>query len=249
MIGLIGAAVVVAAGAGYYLWQQRNPAPVPAPPPPAAGPRIDNPLPAAPTTAPLPALADSDGPFGVELASAFHAPQLPELFYPTGLVHRFVATVDNLPREQVAADVRVLRPPGGALAVSGQEPSLSIAPENSARYARYLALLASLDVGQAVAVYRKFYPLAQQAYEDLGYPGHYFNDRVVVVIDHLLATPEVDDPIPLIHPNVMYKFADPRIEARSAGQKALIRIGRSNAAQVKAKLREIRAQIATRPPA
>jgi hypothetical protein len=249
MISLIGIALLAAAGGGYYLWQDRGPAPAPAAPPAAAvGPQIDNPLPPAPSTL-LPALADSDAPLGAELASVFHAPQLPELFYPTGLVHRFVATIDNLPREQVAADVRMLRPPVGALAVNGQEPSLSIAPENSARYARYLGLLATLDVAQAVAVYRKFYPLAQQAYEDLGYPGHYFNDRVVVVIDHLLATPQVDDPIPLIHPNVMYKFADPRIEARSAGQKALIRIGRDNAAQVKAKLREIRAQIATGPSA
>jgi len=249
MIGLVGAAVLAAAGGGYYLWQNHRPAPVPvAAPAGAQGPRIDNPLPATPGAS-LPALADSDAPLAAELASVFRAPALPELFYPTGLIHRFVATVDNLPREQVAADVRMLRPPGGTLAVSGQEPSLAIAPDNSARYSRYLALLASLDVTQAVAVYRKFYPLAQQAYEDLGYPGHYFNDRVVVVIDHLLATPDVDDPIPLVHPNVMYKFADPRIEARSAGQKALIRIGRANAAQVKAKLREIRAQIATSPQA
>jgi hypothetical protein len=248
-IAVVGVALLAAGGAGYYLWQGRSPAPVPAAPPAtASGPRIDNPLPPAPAT-PLPALADSDAPLSAELATLFHAPALPDVFYPTHLVHRFVATVDNLPREQVAAEARLLRPPGGVLAVSGQEPSLALAPENSARYARYLELLGAMDVGQAVAFYRRFYPLAQQAYEELGYPGQYFNDRVVEVIDHLLAAPEVADPIPLIHPSVMYKFADPRLENRSAGQKALIRIGHDNAAQVKAKLREIRGQIATRPPA
>lgn len=243
--GLIVAAAL-AAGGGYYYWQQRSPAPEPAPV--ATGPRIDNPLaPSAP--APLPTLADSDDPFGVELATLFHSAALPELFYPTRLARRFVATVDNLPREQVAATVRLMRPPEDALAVRGEEPSLSLAPENSARYAKYLELLAAVDSHQAVGVYRKFYPLLQQAYDELGYPGHYFNDRVVEVIDHLLATPEVADPVPLIHPSVMFKFADPRIEKLSAGQKALIRIGRDNAAAVKAKLREIRAQIATQPPA
>ena len=243
--GLIVAAALLAGG-GYYYWQQRADAPAPAPV--AAGPHIDNPL--APTApVPLPTLADSDDPFGADVATLFHSATLPELFYPTHLARRVVATVDNLPREQVAATVRLMRPPEGALAVRGEEPSLSLAPENSARYAKYLELLAGVDSHQAVAVYRKFYPLLQQAYDELGYPGHYFNDRVVEVIDHLLASPEVADPVPLIHPSVMYKFADPRIETRSAGQKAMIRIGRDNAAAVKTKLREIRALIATQPPA
>jgi len=243
--GLVVAAVL-AAGTGYYFWQQSARAPAAAPV--ATGPHIDNPLAPAAAT-PLPALADSDEAFGSELATLFHAPALPDLFYPTRLARRFVATVDNLPREQVAATVRVMRPPESAFVVRGEEPSLSLAPENSGRYGKYLELLATTDSHQAVALYRKFYPLLQQAYDELGYPGHYFNDRVVEVIDHLLATPDVADPVPLIHPSVMYKFADPRVESRSAGQKALIRIGRDNAAAVKAKLREIRALIATQPPA
>lgn len=244
---IVGLAVlIVAIGGGWYLWQQRTP---PAPPAPIErGPHIDNPLGPGPA-AKLPALADSDEAFGNDVAGLFHAPQLPELFYPTRIARRFVATVDNLTREQVAATVRLLRPPEDPLKVKGEEPSLSLAPDNSARYAKYLELLAAADPHEAVALYKKFYPLLQEAYDELGYPGHYFNDRVVEVIDHLLATPEVADPVPLIHPSVMYKFADPRIESRSAGQKAMIRIGRDNAAAVKAKLREIRALIATQPPA
>ena len=246
IVGVVGAAVLVAGAVAYRLWANREATPPP-PAPVAAGPHIENPLPPR-TGAPLPALADSDGALGTDLATLFHGPALPDLFYPTRLANRIVATVDNLPREQVAATVRLLRPPGGAIKVRGEEPSLSLAPDNSARYAPYLQLLVNADATETVALYRKFYPLLQQAYEELGYPGHYFNDRVVEVIDHLLATPDVADPVPLIHPSVMYKFADPRVEARSAGQKAMIRIGHDNAAQVKAKLREIRALIASRPP-
>ncbi len=246
LIAVIGAALLAAAG-GYYFWQDHEHAKS-APPSAAAGPHIDNPLAPAPSAA-LPALAGSDGALSTELAQLFHTQSLSDLFYPTRIANRFVATIDNLPREQVAATVRLMRPPPGAVAVRGEEPSLSLAPENSARYAQYLQVLASADTTEAVALYRRFYPLLQQAYDELGYSGHYFNDRVVEVIDHLLATPDVADPVPLIHPSVMYKFADPRIEARSAGQKAMIRIGHDNAAAVKAKLREIRAQIATRPAA
>jgi hypothetical protein len=110
-----------------------------------------------------------------------------------------------------------------------------------------MTLLANVDVGQAAGLYRRFYPLLQEAYEELGYPGQYFNDRLVAVIDHLLATPNVEEPIRLVHPSVMYKFADPKLESLSAGQKAMLRIGRENAAAVKAKLRAFRAEIVTSP--
>ena len=39
-------------------------------------------------------------------------------------------------------------------------------------------------------------------------------------------------------------FADPELETRSAGQKIMLRIGGENAAQVKAKLREVRRELA-----
>ncbi|MEJ2700374.1 MAG: DUF3014 domain-containing protein, partial [Desulfuromonadales bacterium] len=65
-------------------------------------------------------------------------------------------------------------------------------------------------------------------------------------IDHLLAAPEVQGPIRVVRPSVRYKFADPDLEALSAGQKILIRMGPDNAAKVKAKLREIRQELTAR---
>jgi hypothetical protein len=69
---------------------------------------------------------------------------------------------------------------------------------------------------------------------------------MVEVIDHLLVGPEVKGPIELLRPSVYYKFADPALEDRSVGQKALIRMGPENAAIVQAKLRDLRQRIATR---
>ena len=242
---IAAAAVVAAAGAGYYYWQTHGSPETPAqvPPPATSSTHVEHPL--APVSgAPLPPLADSDGALGAAIASLVHAATLPDLFYPNRLARRWVATIDNLPREQVAMEVRAMRPPDGPLATRGEDETLAIAPDNSVRYARYMALLAAVDVGQAAALYRRFYPLLQEAYEELGYPGQYFNDRVVAVIDHLLATPDVAEPIRLVHPSVMYRFADPKLESLSAGQKALLRIGHENAAEVKKKLRALRAEIA-----
>jgi hypothetical protein len=121
-------------------------------------------------------------------------------------------------------------------------------PQNFARYQPMVAVIGKLDMRQLAAVYIRFYPLFQQAYQDLGYPNGYFNDRLVQVIDILLATPQPTGPIALVRPNVMYVFADPALEARPAGQKLLIRMGPDNAAVIKTKLGELRAAVTAAPP-
>lgn len=104
-----------------------------------------------------------------------------------------------------------------------------------------MQLVESIDSEQLVSLYVRFYPLFQQAYEELGYPSAYFNDRLVEVIDHLLEAPDIQQPVRLVRPRVLYQFADPQLEALSAGQKVLIRVGPDNAARLKAKLGELRA--------
>ena len=105
-----------------------------------------------------------------------------------------------------------------------------------------------MPIAPLVAVYIRFYPLFQEQYEKLGYPDKYFNDRLVQVIDHLLATPEVKGPVLLTQTTVLYQFTDPELEKLSAGQKILVRMGGENAALVKTKLTEIRSALVANPP-
>ena len=106
-------------------------------------------------------------------------------------------------------------------------------------------------------MYVRLYPLLQRAYEDLGFPGAYLNDRVVAVIDNLLATPNLSGPIRVrrVGPDAgtgggagLYLYEDSALEAATAGQKILLRMGTENGSKLMAKLSEIRAQIATGPP-
>lgn len=223
----------------------------PPPPPSPAEPAIRHPLPEpqpGETPAPLPSLAESDAEAKDALAELAGAGQL-ERFYLEGIVRRIVTTVDNLPRQKVALRVLPVKPVGGQFLTGGKDAALEIAPANAARYGPYVKLAQAVDGKNAAALYRRYYPLFQQAYEELGYPGKYFNDRLVAVIDHLLAAPEVQGPIRLTQPKVLFEFADPRLEALSAGQKFLVRVGPENAAALKAKLRELRAEVTSAPPA
>ncbi|MDR2215927.1 MAG: DUF3014 domain-containing protein [Nevskiaceae bacterium] len=262
------ALAVVAVVAGGWLWWRNASAPpavvetpVEAPPAQVVEEQVQHPLsdtPAEPSDAPvpLPALEDSDAPLAAELATLVGAPSVSAWLVPDGVARRFVATVDNLTREKVTERIRAVRPVSGAFAVdrapidtaTGEE-RITLASENYARYAPAVRLLTALDVRQVGQLYRTYYPLLQQAYEDLGYPGRYFNDRLVEVIDHLQAAPSPAQPPALVQPKVMYEFADAALESRSAGQKLMIRMGPQNAATVKSWLASLRAEITRITPA
>jgi hypothetical protein len=221
-----------------------------APPPPPAEEQdvIKHPIAAAPGEAAAPPLEASDQPLFDALAGLAGKAPVEQYVIPQDLVRHFVVTIDNLPTEKVAERVRPMKAVPGKFAVSGPDDAPTLDAANYARYEPLVKTLQATDTGQLVALYQRYYPLFQQVYEGLGHPPQYFNDRVVEVIDHLLATPDVRGPIGLVQPSVQYKYADPKLEALSAGQKALIRMGSANATAIKEKLRALRAALVAQKP-
>lgn len=210
---------------------------------------------AAPLMADLPALADSDSELRQSLIGAMDQVPIDAFLVPQQIVRRFVATIDNLDAPSLPMRLRALRRIDGSFAVQpvtvadAADPQWQISASNPARYAGFVEAVQLADVERLVQLYRRYYPLFQAAYEELGHGSDYFNDRLIQVIDHLLATPEVPAPVLLQRPKVLYQFADPELESRSAGQKALIRIGSENAEVIKGKLRQLRTElVASRTP-
>jgi hypothetical protein len=244
-----GLLVAAAIAAGVYLARPQTPiqAPPAASAPTAAPvePVIEHPIeqarvePDAVPVEPLPELMDSDP---VAMAALGGIAGLPDILLPEHVIERIVATVDNLPRKRLAPRVLPSKPAEGTLATS-PPPRVTLAPENYARYDRYVRAFTAADTETLVAGYVRLYPLFQKAYRELGYPDAYFNDRLVEVIDHLLAAPEIAEPVELVRPRAFWEFADPGLESLSAGHKVLIRIGPGHAARVKARLRELRAAL------
>jgi hypothetical protein len=265
----LGAGIAVALALYTYVAQRHRPAEAPPPveapqaipAPPAARHPIEAVQPDAAAevaAAPLPPLAESDA--AVESAlQGLIGPQAVVEFLNIGPhVRHLVATVDSLPTKKTAVRLwPVKRTPGQFIVEEPGAAATRMAELNSARYVPFVDLVTSVDTARVVALYVYFYPLLQQAYEDLGYPGRHFNDRVVEVIDHLLAAPEPglvevvqppqDPSVDVDRPWVMYRFADPQLESLSAGQKILVRVGPENAARLKGKLAELRGQLASRP--
>ena len=254
-IGLVVVAALGAAAAAWYFWPSGPEAPaapapvVQAPPAPAPEPAVPEhyPVPenrdAAPPATPLPALDGSDSALQEGLAGVLGTEALQRIFNLESLVRHIVATVDNLPRKSFAQRLSPFKPVGGLMLTTGKDESLTMAPENAARYAPWVAVTEKVDAKKLVALYVRFYPLFQQAYVELGYPKGHFNTRLVQVIDHLLTAPEPGDFQRLAVPHVLYEYADPALENESSGRKVLFRMGHANAAKVKTKLREIRREL------
>ena len=252
-----------AAGGLWYYWSQikvPDPVAIPlepaqkAPEPSQTGPAY--PVPTATPKAeqyddlvPLPPLAESDEYFRLDLAELFGS-GVSELLVDTAVIEKIVATVDNLPRDHVAEKIRPIGGVVGPYLTDGQDGSGQYT-NNSDNYERYdflVNLASGANLEALVEIYQRYYPLFQEAYAGLGYPDGYFNDRAIAVIDHLLETPEILEPVELVRPHVLYEYADPKLEALSSGQKMLLRMGTDHAVRVKQFLEELRALLAATSP-
>lgn len=262
------ASVLAVVAAGVYFWPRPAPPQLPPPTPVVSAPAIAAPPAIAPAPPPINYLLQMP-PGATELpplaqAGDFVEKRITELLGArTVLAHlqidnfvsRVVATVDNLARPLAPPGKWPIHPTPGRFGVAAGRDGSAIGAANAARYAPFVALVASVDSERTVALYRRLYPLFQSAYEGLGYPGKYFNDRLVAVIDLLLETPEpsgallvevpeIRGPLKPARPWVLYQFSDPALERLSSGQKMLLRMGRNNAKRLKSKLAEIRKLVA-----
>lgn len=260
------AAITVVAVLWWTQFRQAPQAPA-APAAPAAAPASSSPstaaAPAEPAiqypveaTAEAPPLAAAD--IGTALTDLLGRKALITFFQLDDFPRRFVATVDNLGRSYAPPMLWPIHPTPDRFTVEETGSGPVISADNSLRYTPLVLLAESVNTTRAVDVYLRLYPLLQRAYEELGYPKRYFNDRLIEVINQLLATPnateqaikvqltEVKGSIPSVRPWVRYEFADPALESLSAGQKILLRVGPVNQRRLKAKLAAIRQELLKR---
>jgi hypothetical protein len=233
LIALLLAAA--AAAAAWFFWDRSEP-------PPIAPAAVEQQAPVAEPAEPLhpveplsispgegelvalPPLEESDSYFALALIDIF-GPELETLLAEEALIDKTVATVDNLTRGRIAEKIRPVGRLSGNFIVSAASDNgpFYLSPENYDRYRPLVTMVTGADHDELIATYRRFF------------------------IDHLLATPEPEEPIRLVQPHVLYKFADPELEALSSGQKLLIRMGPDHAARIRDFLTELRTHIAQPP--
>lgn len=254
IVAVVVVLVVIAAG-GFLAYKARHveqavpavpAAAAPAPTSSAVAPIEQHPIvqaqvsPASASTAALPTLDQSDADVTSALQQLAGDRELSALLVRPQIIARIVASIDAMPGRSLGGIMMPARAPKGTFVTQDMGGRTVIGENNAARYAPYMQIIEQVDPQALVAWYVHAYPLFQQAYRQLGYPHGYFNDRLIVVIDNLLAAPEPAE-APVLQPsNGYYVYADPGLESRSAGQRLLLRTGPANEAKIKVKLRAIR---------
>ncbi|GAA4332983.1 DUF3014 domain-containing protein [Pigmentiphaga soli] len=264
------AVLVVLIAVALYWWHNRQqqeappppapavaeaPAPTVEPPPQPAQPEIQHPVTPPPDDTD-PALAAGD--LNAGLMALLGNQTVLSMLNTDHFAQRVVATVDNLGRSLAAPAVWPVHPAPGRFTVDAKGDRLYIGAANAKRYAQFVKLATAAGPDRLVALYRKFYPEFQHAYEEIGYSRGYFNDRLVEVIDILLATPEPDEtpqvlltqvqgPTAPERPWTRYEYADPGLESLPAGQRILLRMSAQDRKTVKDRLAAVRAALVSNP--
>lgn len=198
---------------------------------------------------PLPDLADSDPAALETLAELVGNDFMRDRIKPEFVIARSAALINSLdgsapalksrPIEPLDSEPLTEEPEGGSEALLWTEA-------NAQRYDAAIAALESIEPEKAAALYARYHPLFQQAWEELGESEPWFNDRLVDIIDHLLAAPEVALPFEVVPYEGRLNFADESLQSEPWGRKLLIRMGPEHATTVKQWLREFRREIADR---
>jgi hypothetical protein len=264
--------LLVAAGAGWYLsahlddfFPEAGPTAlqtvVPGPPAAESEPAERLPMPPRHPVAPVesqaaaaPALpAEPPFPQNLDEADPYLRARLPQLIPDQHLlmlldlnyfIQKLVLFVDHLPEKNIPRLYLPFIPPEAGFVTSGKGEELTIGKTNMLRYLPYVKLVEAIPDALLLHLYRGLYPLFQLAYREAGAASGHFNDRLIEAFDDLLQTPEPESPIKLVPLASRFRYADPDLEARSAGQKILLRMGVENTRRVKQKLQSLRQALA-----
>ena len=189
----------------------------------------------------LPRLNDSDSFVAEKISKLSSGTSLLGYLVDEQLVRRAVVLVENISRGQYPQTALPYKPIVEEMQVSSDDGRLfTMEAASYTRFDAAVAAFVALDTEQAVGLYRLLSPLLQQAYAEIGFRDAEFEQALIKAIDAVLSAPEIEGPLQLVKPSVMYLYADTRLEELANMNKQLIRLGPENSARLKAKLREFK---------
>jgi hypothetical protein len=204
----------------------------------------------------LPNLNESDEWLKIRLPEITWRKELLSLIVDDDMIRRFVVFTDNFAQGSVVYEhspfvlpTVKFTPDKNSEGVNeiaqnnNTQQVLSWNESSSKRFGLYVELLRSMDSETLVQWYLDVKPLINEAYSELGYEDDFTNtlqDAITRVLDMELPKSSMA----LVQPSVMYKFADPELEALSDSDKLLLRLGKENLLVIKSVLLEIHEKLA-----
>jgi len=195
-----------------------------------------------PKAEPLPTLDDSDELVMTKASQLSWLPEFAKQLVKKDLARNFVTFVDNASRGDLAMKYSPVEKPAQKFSINEVEDDMYIDPQSYKRYDVYVDMLNSINFDVAIANLKELAPILDEAYMELGYEKGAFIPTLEQAIEEMLQAPIIRNPIKVVAPSAMYKYADPQLESLSDMQKLMLRMGPDNITKLRPKLHQ--AQVA-----
>ena len=206
-----------------------EPAPEPPPPPPE------------PVEEPLPRLEESDDAVRDAVGDIPLGTAGQQYLIPGNIIERSASLIYLMAQGDVPYKLLPVSRPKAAFPISDDGTQVVTDPTGFERYDALTQWLQSLDLESLLSSLEWFIPLFREAWSYYGEDPAAFDMAVVMTLDLVIATPEIDlSEARLIRKEAVWIFEDPAVEGLAPIQKQVLRMGPENAEVVKAKAAEAR---------
>lgn len=149
------------------------------------------------------------------------------------LIRKFVRAMNALEEGKLVSQYRPFNDPEIPFKASNSGETWRIDINNFERYTPYLTSLEQVGPERLAKIYEHYYPLLQQAYEELGVKKGDFRQVTVRALTRITKAPMPPQDAALSRPSVTYRFSAADLEQRSPVEKLLFRMGPENAQRLK----------------
>jgi len=222
-------------------------APPPKPPPAPIVTEIEEPAPEPPPPSPepveepLPRLEESDDAVRDAVGDIPLGTAGQQYLIPGNIIERSASLIYLMAQGDVPYKLLPVSRPKAAFPISDDGTQVVTDPAGFERYDALTQWLQSLDLESLLSALEWFMPLFREAWSYYGEDPAAFDMAVVMTLDLVIATPEIDlSEARLIRKEAVWIFEDPAIEGLAPIQKQALRMGPENAEVVKAKAAEAR---------
>ena len=225
-------------------------APPPEPPPspimaaieePAPEPSEPPPPPPEPVRDPLPRLEESDDAVRDAVGDIPLGTAGQQYLMPGNIIERSASLIYLMAQGDVPYKLLPVSRPKAAFPIRDDGTQVVTDPAGFERYDALTQWLQSLDLESLLSSLEWFIPLFREAWSYYGEDPAAFDMAVVMTLDLVIATPEIDlSEARLIRKEAVWIFEDPAIEGLAPIQKQVLRMGPENAKILKAKAAEAR---------
>jgi hypothetical protein len=159
------------------------------------------------------------------------------------IVERAVAIVDALRRGEVPYKLLPVGRPSKSFPISDDGLRVTMDASGFSRYDGFAQWVAGIDVIAIVELLNDYEQIATEALSRMGVGDFDIRSAVLAATTEILATPIAPQSAELMKREANWVYMDPELEALSALQKQVLRMGPENAEIIQAKARELRGAV------